>query len=616
MAADEEILVTIKVDTEEAGKSLKQLRGEYKQQLSDLEGLTVGTSEYVKQLKKIGATKDEIGDLNDTIKAFNPDAKMKAFGSVMGGMASGIQGAVGAMALFGVKSSETEKMLLKVQAASAFAEGINGIVGMADSFKNLGMQLGQFGIIQKVVTAGQWLWNAAMTANPIGLLVAGIAALIAGITGLVYWFNSSSEAADAQAKANTNATESLKANSKALKEQEQSAKDSSEALKVNNEHAYNMAKASGASSEALRKLSIQQANASITLAEYNALQAENTFQTTKNQLAKDALLGVDEEILKKEEAALGEALKNYIAQGDLVIKAYADKKAVINRNEEQIAQEETDRKLKAIEKQKAIDAKALEDKKKADEFQAKYNQSIQDGEQNARIEARDKEKEREVNAAKQDLIDFQASIEQTRNDERNNTDVIFEYKRTAAEKFRDFDIKLASDSAQSLQNLSDAVFSIRLANVKKGSKEEEKVLRQQFKLNKAMQMSVAVINGVQAIQSILAQYPKFDGGFAMASALVATGSASIANIAKIAATQFAGGGGSDGGSGGEGGGGEAPTAFAPPTINAPSSSNTQLNADGTVKSSGGQVTNRVIVVESDITSKQRQVAMMEQNASV
>jgi hypothetical protein len=33
----------------------------------------------------------------------------------------------------------------------------------------------------KIATAGQWLWNAALTANPIGLVVAGIAALVGGI---------------------------------------------------------------------------------------------------------------------------------------------------------------------------------------------------------------------------------------------------------------------------------------------------------------------------------------------------------------------------------------------------------------------------------------------------
>jgi hypothetical protein len=34
-------------------------------------------------------------------------------------------------------------------------------------------------VATKAITAAQWLWNAAMTANPIGLIIVGIAAMIA-----------------------------------------------------------------------------------------------------------------------------------------------------------------------------------------------------------------------------------------------------------------------------------------------------------------------------------------------------------------------------------------------------------------------------------------------------
>ena len=45
--AEEDILVSIKVDTSESAKSLKQLRAEYKEQQKALEGLTIGSQEYI-----------------------------------------------------------------------------------------------------------------------------------------------------------------------------------------------------------------------------------------------------------------------------------------------------------------------------------------------------------------------------------------------------------------------------------------------------------------------------------------------------------------------------------------------------------------------------------------
>lgn len=45
----------------------------------------------------------------------------------------------------------------------------------------LATALGVFGVAIGVVTAAQWAWNIAMTANPIGLIIAGVAALIAVI---------------------------------------------------------------------------------------------------------------------------------------------------------------------------------------------------------------------------------------------------------------------------------------------------------------------------------------------------------------------------------------------------------------------------------------------------
>jgi len=54
--------------------------------------------------------------------------------------------------------------------------------------------------ITKAATAAQWLWNAALTANPIGLVVVAIGALVGGIYATVKAFNASTVAQKANAE--------------------------------------------------------------------------------------------------------------------------------------------------------------------------------------------------------------------------------------------------------------------------------------------------------------------------------------------------------------------------------------------------------------------------------
>lgn len=64
--------------------------------------------------------------------------------------------------------------------------GITGALSGAVSIavgKNA-IALGAYNVVTKAVTAAQWLWNAAMSANPIGLIIIGVAALI-GLVALI-----------------------------------------------------------------------------------------------------------------------------------------------------------------------------------------------------------------------------------------------------------------------------------------------------------------------------------------------------------------------------------------------------------------------------------------------
>jgi len=57
------------------------------------------------------------------------------------------------------------------------AIGISGLIGLFKTLK----------IVQGLVTAAQWLWNIAMSANPIGIIIIAIAALVAA--GIWLWKN-------------------------------------------------------------------------------------------------------------------------------------------------------------------------------------------------------------------------------------------------------------------------------------------------------------------------------------------------------------------------------------------------------------------------------------------
>jgi predicted nucleic acid-binding Zn-ribbon protein len=62
----------------------------------------------------------------------------------------------------------------------------------------------------KIAAAAQWLWNAAMAANPIGLVITAVAALAAGIYGLVRWIGSLTSSTNDQTTATRQLTEAEK----------------------------------------------------------------------------------------------------------------------------------------------------------------------------------------------------------------------------------------------------------------------------------------------------------------------------------------------------------------------------------------------------------------------
>lgn len=94
--------------------------------------------EATEAAKRASELKDKIGDAKALTDAFNPDAKFNALSSSIGGVLNGFQAYEGALGLIGVESEQVQATLLKVQSAMALSQGIQGLAEAKDSFVQLG----------------------------------------------------------------------------------------------------------------------------------------------------------------------------------------------------------------------------------------------------------------------------------------------------------------------------------------------------------------------------------------------------------------------------------------------------------------------------------------------
>ena len=181
-----------------------------------------------------------------------------------------------------------------------------------------------------------------------------------------------------------------------------------------------------------------------------------------------------------------------------------------------------------------------------------------------------------------------------------------------AEKMKNIDagFKLTQTVGDAIAFMQDTNITAQLKKVKKGSKEEEVLLKKQFEQNKKAQLAAAFINAAQAQVSILAQYPKFDGGFAMVAAMAGAAITSAMAIGKISSTSFSGGGSTP----------DSPdsslastTAVAPasgPSLFGSANTGSQVNAGGGTNN----ITVTAIVSETEITASQNHINNIQQNS--
>ena len=553
--------VTINVGVKEVGGSVKSIKQELREaQASAVQmARTFGenSTEATKAAQKVAKLRDEIEDVGLKIKGLNPD-KFQRIATLGQGVAQGFVAAQGAMALFGGQSQELEKTMVKLQGAIAMSQGLQGLKDMELMF------LGLANTIKTQVVGAFATLRAA-------LITTGIGAIVVAVGSLIYYFKQLGDAAvEAYEKQNKALQQSIDLE-KQIADLNQQDFDREKALAVAR------AKAAGRS-------------------EAEIYEIEHEFRQKKIanlQKLRDATQTDTQERIKANKAVLSAQVEDEIASLAYDEKYNKDKAERIKKaNEEKLA----------LHKQYIKDELA-EYTKLEGGFKKRQNKEVEQA-----IKLLDRKKEL-TDDEKKYSAENKAQI--LKNNEIISTTLIAQgeiakNKAIQQEKEkRDAGFELAKAGMEAVQTLSDMVFADKLSKVKKGSIEEEKILRKQFELNKAMQIGTAVINGLQSILAITS-VPDFTMGVASAMRIASQVVLTSATIAKIASTKF---------------NAPAPTSSdlpAPPSqSNLSSVVNQQRNVSGTSTGATGQnQVVKVIVTETDITRSQGRVNDIRRRALI
>jgi hypothetical protein len=556
--AEEKVIIETEVKLGNSTNSVKSLKAELRQVTNELANLEEGSEAFIQAAKKAGALKDKIGDVKNTIGAFNPEAKFKALGDVVGIAANGFAAMQGAMALMGSESKELNKVIAQTQGAIALATGLNGLLGMGDAFKNL----------KSVGTDALKGIKGAIGATGIGLIVVAAGLLLANweaiskavkesfpiFNNIGSIFDKLREVAYGTGEVIKNAIlMPFKTIGKAIQGDFAGAV---EEIKKGYDVIGNYEKGAEKGREANRQAAAEE-------------RLKNLIKEKENELEVNKAAGKD---TYKEELALNK-LKQKAAKDneEELKKIQQEEKVLIAGHKKDLA----DKAKAAAEKQKAEDKKREEETKSFRDAEAQY-----DAELLKKKLARQKEYDQQ---ALDSRIEFARQTLENQEDQAKAEKEIADY--TAKAKIESYQL-----GSQALMLAADLAGK----NTAEG---------------KILASAATLINTYLAAQSAYASQMAILTPDAPIRAAIAAGIAvasGLANVAAINSVQVPGGGG-----GASGGGGSMPS-----MPSAPAMRPTGFSTGQPSQTPPKVEPQKVFVVESDITNSQNKVARIQSKATI
>lgn len=374
-ATEEQTQSVGKQDT--AYKSLKQQLREAvieQQKLSAQYGAT--SAEAIKATKAVAGIKDEISFQKDLVASYNPDEKFRKLTQTAGVAALALGGVKDGFTSLGIESKALDQVIGSAQAILGVT---SAVAGMSDAYAVLNASkktkvatdiieattTQAVAVAETEATVATWSWNAALLANPIVLIAAGIAAAGAAIYAFI---KITSDAVSEEEKAKV-ASMQL---SEAIDHQAKSFENNNKFATANNNHKIDLLRASGASEAQIYK-------------ETKAL-AEQELQLAKNYRA-EAILAEQKAYEANRDnptefnaATLKKAQENIEKAKTAVSVGYDGLINLQRSHEVAVVQAQTDANQKAADEQRRIEEKKLQDKKDANakllEEQKKFDAEV------------------------------------------------------------------------------------------------------------------------------------------------------------------------------------------------------------------------------------------------
>ena len=491
------------------GKSGKSLTGQLRGLKAELANLEIagqdGTQAFNELLIAAAKLEDQIGDTRDRVRILASDTfKFDAAVGATQALASGFELAQGAAALFGSESEDLQKVIAKVTAATAVANGIQQLATLIkeeSAIKTVVLTAATtaYNLAVGTSTGALKAFRLALAATGVGLLVVGLIALIENFDKIKDALSGTSDATRAFEAAQKSANAELaktkgflsdaaiaqqELNDKLAVSQGKLSKEQAEANKRNRETQQAIIKDTKALY--LEKVKLQQ------------LEEKQRQQIVLAQKDVDKLANIEDKNVKKRfEDKLQSAKDELAITQNLTKKVVADiavrTKANIDAANTEVAIINSDAKNEAeqkrLEAQKAANAKALEEAKKAAQDQA-----------NARAQLAKLEEETLVAS-----LDAQSKI---LNDNNNK---VIELEKTFVEaRFK----AGSEEEIKAREQLATAIAAIRtneaaqLAEIDKAA--NEKLLKDKLDAAKAaegatLQQQLAALEEQKAIELSFAQ---------------------------------------------------------------------------------------------------------------